>query len=374
MFGLLMELLGTAGMFYIAMIYHSESMLYLTIWIFLLVILMCINHLLRLGKIRVILRADREYGERGDVLPVKLEVENRGKSPVHKMFVLLEVRYVLSGAHQKELIRCSVPGRKQKQSCAKQTVELQLQPQITGAVQIQVKRVICYDFFGILGFHLRRKKTRQKETVTILPEQETIGLLQDGADGIVSMDREVDVSLYGEKNPPEISEIREYRPGDRIHSIHWKLSAKQDDLMVYEFRSEQLPTTVVYLESFWKQKDTEHLEKKKKRKRHFRKKERRRQQEQWLHYIQRIYSVSSELLEEDRGHYLAYLDGTTGKVCRTVITEEEELYAFVRDFTSHTLAVYGSIDALREQYLDIYRMNGRSVEYVLREDGDVTYA
>lgn len=374
MFGLLMELLGTAGMFYVAMIYRSKSMLYLTIWILLLVVFMCVTHLLRLGKVRVILRTHQEYGESGDTFPVKLEVENRGKSPVHKMFVLLEVRYVLSGVHQKELIRCSVPGRKRKQPCAKQTVELQLQPQIIGAIQIQVKKVVCYDFFGVLGFHLRRKRIRQKETVTILPEVEPIGLLQENIDGFSTMEQEVDVSLYGEKTPPEISEIREYRPGDRIHSIHWKLSAKQDDLMVYEFRSEQLPTTVVYLESFWKQKDADRLQKNKKGKRHFRKKKRSRKQEQWLHYIQRIYSVSSELLQKGRGHYLVYLDGTTGKVCRTVITREEELYAFVRDFTSHTLASHGSIDALREQYLDSYRMNGRSVEYVLSEDGDVTYA
>ena len=33
----------------------------------------------------------------------------------------------------------------------------------------------------------------------------------------------------------EISEIREYIPGDKLQSIHWKLSAKQDKLMVKEY-------------------------------------------------------------------------------------------------------------------------------------------
>lgn len=144
--------------------------------------------------------------------------------------------------------------------------------------------------------------------------------------------------------------------------------------MVYAFSSEQLPTTVMYLDSFWKQKDVDRQQKKKRRKLHIRKKEQYKQQEWWSRYIQRIYSVSSELLEDGRRHYLAYLDGTTGEVCRTVITSEEELYAFVRDFTSCTLAAYGTIDTLRQQYLAIYRMNRKVVEYVLREDGDVTYA
>ena len=50
-----------------------------------------------------------------------------------------------------------------------------------------------------------------------------------------------------EKNPPEVSEIREYRPGDRMHNIHWKLSAKRDEIMVYEFISEQNIMPVIYL-------------------------------------------------------------------------------------------------------------------------------
>lgn len=59
-----------------------------------------------------------------------------------------------------------------------------------------------------------------------------------------------------EKNPPEVSEIREYRPGDRMHNIHWKLSAKRDEIMVYEFISEQNIMPVIYLAPV---KDTEQL-------------------------------------------------------------------------------------------------------------------
>ena len=34
----------------------------------------------------------------------------------------------------------------------------------------------------------------------------------------------------------ELKEIREYRPGDRLQNIHWKLSSKQDDLLVKEMQ------------------------------------------------------------------------------------------------------------------------------------------
>ena len=34
----------------------------------------------------------------------------------------------------------------------------------------------------------------------------------------------------------ELKEIREYRPGDRLQNIHWKLSSKMDDLLVKEMQ------------------------------------------------------------------------------------------------------------------------------------------
>jgi len=43
----------------------------------------------------------------------------------------------------------------------------------------------------------------------------------------------------------DIKEIREYRPGDRIQRIHWKLSAKMDDLFVKELSHTSVLSMVI---------------------------------------------------------------------------------------------------------------------------------
>lgn len=45
-----------------------------------------------------------------------------------------------------------------------------------------------------------------------------------------------DISVTKGSLNQELKEIREYRPGDRLQNIHWKLSSKLDELMVKEFQ------------------------------------------------------------------------------------------------------------------------------------------
>lgn len=53
-----------------------------------------------------------------------------------------------------------------------------------------------------------------------------------------------DTSLRGMPSS-EIKEIREYRPGDRLQRIHWKLSAKLDDLFVKELSNTSVLSMVI---------------------------------------------------------------------------------------------------------------------------------
>ena len=48
-------------------------------------------------------------------------------------------------------------------------------------------------------------------------------------------------------------DIREYQPGDRLQHIHWKLSAKRDNLLVKEFESNAEVSLCLLLE-LWQDK------------------------------------------------------------------------------------------------------------------------
>lgn len=57
---------------------------------------------------------------------------------------------------------------------------------------------------------------------------------EESAEGYLSGVSETEESREKGNDFAEVSDIREYQPGDRIRDIHWKLSAKKDVLMVKE--------------------------------------------------------------------------------------------------------------------------------------------
>jgi hypothetical protein len=50
--------------------------------------------------------------------------------------------------------------------------------------------------------------------------------------------------------PPDISQIEPYRPGDAMKDIHWKLSARNDQLLSKRYAREESIEALVYLNLF----------------------------------------------------------------------------------------------------------------------------
>lgn len=100
-----------------------------------------------------------------------------------------------------------------------------------GRVAVSMESLRIYDFLGIF-YH--KIKLGERSTVGIMPEFELIPL------EITRRTREflADADEYsvekGGDDPAEIYRIREYRPRDSVHDIHWKLTAKEGELMVKE--------------------------------------------------------------------------------------------------------------------------------------------
>ena len=49
----------------------------------------------------------------------------------------------------------------------------------------------------------------------------------------------------GAVTPPELDEVRAYRPGDNLRAVHWKLSARRDELLTRVFAREGQSTAVL---------------------------------------------------------------------------------------------------------------------------------
>lgn len=98
-----------------------------------------------------------------------------------------------------------------------------------GRFSVQGDTLLLQD---ILGLVTCRKKIALSGEMYVLPD----GKLAQGMDitGLESKAAETEESKNRGSDFAEISDIREYIPGDRIRDIHWKLSAKQETLMVKE--------------------------------------------------------------------------------------------------------------------------------------------
>ncbi|MBQ8337982.1 MAG: DUF58 domain-containing protein [Oscillospiraceae bacterium] len=109
--------------------------------------------------------------------------------------------------------------------------DIEIDSEHTGNVEIYVSKAKVFDYFGIFSLPVSLKK---KYTVTFLPktEQLDMGVVQN----IHSLS---ETNLFSKHkpgdDPSEVFAIRDYVPGDKPNHIHWKLSSKQDSLIVKDY-------------------------------------------------------------------------------------------------------------------------------------------
>lgn len=111
-----------------------------------------------------------------------------------------------------------------------QTVAFVLESGFCGCVAIRVKELRVYDIFGLTAVKL---PCRDESEIAVLPDTFTprIDIAQ-----YMAMDAEAD-EYSPSKGGDDVSEtfdIREYRPGDILNRIHWKLSWKFDEILIKE--------------------------------------------------------------------------------------------------------------------------------------------
>lgn len=139
-----------------------------------------------------------------------------------------------------------------KQNCgqidpgAKEEKEILLDTSHCGIYFVRLRKIRLYDSTGI--FSLCRK-CREQLQVMVAPgiyefqENYREELLEIFFNGIVD----------GADENMDQYQIREYRPGDSMHRVHWKLSAKSDGLQIREFEKENEKTAGLLLDIYMKE-------------------------------------------------------------------------------------------------------------------------
>lgn len=210
-----------------ALVFHIFIVDYISFWILaFLVMLPLISTLITVFSMRgvtaeiIIKNASIQKNEE---LPIQLKVYNKFFFLVCRVRVKLTIRNELLQQEQTRTIFITA-------SHSGQTVEQIISSKYCGILSCSIAELRIYDALGLFSF---RKKSESSYFIAVLPSVYPLmsinsTIIQDVLNNVPSI-------IMKGNDPSEIIEIRDYRDGDKHARIHWKLSAKYNQLMVKDF-------------------------------------------------------------------------------------------------------------------------------------------
>lgn len=210
-----------------------------------------------------------------------------------------------------------------------------------GIMEIGIDCVKIYDFLGIFYRKVKWKKTAR---IKIMPDFELMPL------EITRKTREfqADAQEFSQQrrgdDPSEIYQVREYRERDSLKDIHWKLSAREEELMVKE-RGFPLGCVILIYIDYRKTKQSA---------------------DGFSKMLETAASLSVTLTEEKCIHMAAWYEEKNERIVRWRISDEESTCDMIWNLLE--IQPYQDVQKERVCYDDTFR--GREFACVVTIDGN----
>lgn len=226
---------------------------------------------------------------------IALHVENTGRwLPISKGLAWVRYENSFSGEKGKMKVRLSVDVGKTRGR------RIPVVIRHCGNVSITVEKVKIYDYLNL--FATTVGKNFDTQDVLVMPPLKEIFLGRDRWYNETNEDSDR-FSLYkmGD-DPSEIFDIRDFKDGDRIQRIHWKLSSKTGHYMVKEGSLPLAKAIYIFIDLCAGSSDDADL------------------------LVQGIYSVSMQLIEQGVPQNYIWYDCVNDLIQELLIENEEELF------------------------------------------------
>lgn len=164
---------------------------------------------------------------------------------------------------------------------ARKPAELTVPAAHCGRLVCRVEGAVCCDLLGLFPLPVRKGPER---AVLILP----VHLELEGKEELAAGEN-AGTALRPRPGggPGEDYDLREYRVGDPLRSVHWKLSSKKDELVVRETLEPQQAAIVVTYDHFGPPEDLDRT-------------------------FAQLWALSRWLLQQDRPHHIQWASPLTG--------------------------------------------------------------
>lgn len=219
-------LLGMLLIVYIMIMYTTQAFF----WIFIVCCAVLVFELLQTLYMRHYVSVTMEGPEKlvhcFDMIPVTIHIHNHGFLPLTHLRIRVWYSNTFGCDRQKQWICAYADGR------CDASVTVHVTSDYCGVLRVQTDKLYIGGYLRLFGF---TKKCGLNLDVPVFPK------LFDVSFEISSKIRDFigESDTYSKEksgdDPSEVFDIREFRPGDRMQRIHWKLTARLDDFMVKEF-------------------------------------------------------------------------------------------------------------------------------------------
>lgn len=124
-----------------------------------------------------------------------------------------------------------------------------------GNIDFSLKNALFYDFFSMFRFS---KRLNISKIIPIYPSTVSVSSTIRPNDWFIG-EADIYSNAKAGDDPSEVFNIREYKDGDKLNKIHWKLSSKNDKYMVKEYSLPVSDNIFIYLDLRVKDTDDENL-------------------------------------------------------------------------------------------------------------------
>ena len=180
----------------------------------------------------------------GQSIPVEIEIENSSIFPVLNAEITLE--YTITSSDKPERLKINTPIYPKNV----QKLSTLFSSQHCGIANFKISRVRLFDILRISRIRLPEKSISQENAQTaVFP----ISLeLKNEVSDYYDLDLESEKFSPDEpgNDPSQIFDIRQYSDGDKMSKIHWKLTAKQGELMTKEYSLPSADSFLIITDSY----------------------------------------------------------------------------------------------------------------------------
>lgn len=283
---------------WIFIVYIDYSALAILVLFVTLPIVMLIITFICSRNVTVSVMGDNGMVEKHSTGKITLHVKNTSLMPFSGAIMYITVENCYDGKKYTKKLKINIPDREVSKFI------INISSPYCGKIHVSVSRFKIYDCFGIWSF---KGKIKNEGDIYVVPHINVVNLVANR-----NMNEYVeDPVMYSEQIPgddnSQVFDVREYMQGDKIQRIHWKLTAKKEDMYVKEFSMPIDASAMIFAElSVSDNTDT-------------------------IKYadavIETVFLISMAMLNNEQYHYICWYDVEQGCIIKQDIIDENDIWS-----------------------------------------------